>query len=175
LAPEAVEGFTAIWQPSVAVVVQRAVVMLGSPFKRERAARWSALGSLGGDPSGESSPTESRRYRNIPLFRPLENEFYSLLRNEAGGFESAADSYADRIAAHNHSEPRQEDTLATFARDVCSKGQTGQVKAQLASLKDEIAKMRQRLAETRATRTARVDGQTTKHNQEALSCCKPPF
>src|SRR5271170_2757632 len=46
LAPEAVQGFIAIGQPKVATVVEKAMSMLGSPYLRDRSARWAALGGL---------------------------------------------------------------------------------------------------------------------------------
>ena len=72
LAPEAVDGFIAIGQAKVANVVG------GEPKKEVQA----------GLPS----------YQNIALFTPLEDEFYSLLASEAGGFENAADAYAAGIS-----------------------------------------------------------------------------
>jgi hypothetical protein len=85
LAPEAAEGFREIGQPRVAVVVQRAIEMLGSPFNRDRAARWSDLARLGGNPTDQGSAANGPPSRNMALFRPLEDEFYSLLASEAGG------------------------------------------------------------------------------------------
>jgi hypothetical protein len=97
LAPEAVEGFVAIGQAKVANVVQRAINMLGVPFQRDRAARWRALDALPGEPAREVQPGLPS-YRNIALFGPLEDEFYSLLASESGGFENAADAYAAGIS-----------------------------------------------------------------------------
>jgi len=98
LAPEAVEGFKAIGQPNVADVVQSAINMLGTPFTRDRPARWSALDTLRGGRVGEPTPDGRPLYKSIDSFKALEREFYSLRESEAGGFENAADSYADRIA-----------------------------------------------------------------------------
>jgi hypothetical protein len=91
LAPEAVEGFLAIGQPGVSSVVQNAIALLGSPFKRHRASRWSILAGLSSNP-------DPRLYQRVLQFEPLEREFYTLLESEAGGFESAADRYAERIS-----------------------------------------------------------------------------
>jgi len=74
-------------------VVQRAKSIMGSPYTRDRAARWSALARLGGAPLQEGRS----QYTNVRLFESLENEFYSLLRAEAGGFETAEDRYAAAI------------------------------------------------------------------------------
>ena len=95
LAPEAVEGFEAIGQPHVADVLQRAMNMLGSPFRRDRAARWSALNALR---NKQPRSAENPRYKNIDSFRTLEREFYSLHASEAGGFENAANAYANVIS-----------------------------------------------------------------------------
>ena len=97
LAPEAVDGFIAIGQPHVADVLQRAMNKLGSPFRRDRAARWLALDTLR-DEHDKQHPAGGPRYKNIDSFRKLEREFYSLRASEAGGFENAADAYAERVA-----------------------------------------------------------------------------
>jgi hypothetical protein len=99
LAPEAVEGFIAIGQPQVAEIVQHAMNMLGSPFRRNRAARWMALDQLRDEQEKQPDPANRPQRKNINLFRPLEKEFYSLLRSEGGGFENAADTYAQQFSA----------------------------------------------------------------------------
>jgi hypothetical protein len=98
LAPEAVDGFIAIGQPQVADVLQRAMNMLGSPFRRDRAARWSALDTLRDEHDKQWGSAGSPRYKNIDSFRRLERELYSLRGSEAGGFENAADAYAGRVS-----------------------------------------------------------------------------
>src|SRR5271165_4398088 len=94
LAPEAVEGFVAIGQLKVADVVGRAMAMLGASYSRDRTARWAALDQLLTRADRPASGLGYGGYKNIDLFRPLEDDFYSLLATEAGGFESAADQYA---------------------------------------------------------------------------------
>jgi hypothetical protein len=54
LAPEAVEGFVAIGQVNVADVVKGAMSMLGSPYLRDRAARWLTLDGLA--PTADALP-----------------------------------------------------------------------------------------------------------------------
>jgi hypothetical protein len=98
LAPEAVDGFIAIGQPHVADVLQRAMNMLGSPFRRDRAARWSALDALRDEHDKQPDPTDRPLNKNIDSLRKLEREFYSLRASEAGGFGNAADAYAKRIS-----------------------------------------------------------------------------
>jgi Domain of unknown function (DUF4375) len=98
LAPEAVDGFIAIGQPQVADVLQRAMNMLGSPFRRDRPGRWSALDTLRDEHDKQRDPADRAQYKNIDSFRKLEREFYSLRASEAGGFERAANAYAKRIS-----------------------------------------------------------------------------
>ena len=82
LAPEAVDGFTAIGQVHVANLLSQAMALLGSPYIREREARQAALDLL---PPGR--------------FEELNDKFFALLGSEAGGFEVAADRYAAGIAS----------------------------------------------------------------------------
>jgi hypothetical protein len=79
LAPEAVDGFTEIGQPGVASVVGRAMSLLGSPYLRDRIARWTALERLSGTQSQPEVKVGDFQYRRVLLFEPLEREFYSLL------------------------------------------------------------------------------------------------
>jgi hypothetical protein len=98
LAPEAVDGFIAIGQPHVAEVVERAMNMLGSPFRRDRTARWAALDTLRDERDKQRDPAGRPRNNNISSFRELDRKFYSLRASEAGGFENAADAYATRVS-----------------------------------------------------------------------------
>ena len=82
LAPEAVDGFTAIEQVQVADLLRQAMALLGSPYTREREARQATIDLL---PPGR--------------FDELDGKFFALLRSEAGGFEVAADRYAAGIAS----------------------------------------------------------------------------
>lgn len=94
LAPEAVEGFVAIGQPGLASAVQRAMDMPGSPYQRDRRARWTQLGQSETE-NGPSAPVWE--YRDLPVFRSLEDEFSSLRETEGGGFGNAADRFADGL------------------------------------------------------------------------------
>jgi len=82
LAPEAVKGFEAISQPQLANVLSQAMALLGAPYLRERKARQEVL----------------EKRKTAGAFEPLEEEFYKPISSENGGFESAADAYAARIA-----------------------------------------------------------------------------
>jgi hypothetical protein len=80
LVPEAIEGFRTIGQSKIAGIVGTAASLLGSPYPRDRDMRRSVLTALD---------------RN--RFAALDNEFYSLITDENGGFENAADRYAAQI------------------------------------------------------------------------------
>lgn len=82
LAPEAVQGFRAIGQESVAKVVESAMLPLGSPYIRDREERQAVL---------ETLPPKA--------FDDLDERFFALIETEAGGFQSAADRYAARMTA----------------------------------------------------------------------------
>jgi Domain of unknown function (DUF4375) len=80
LAPEAVRGFRAIGQVQTAAVVQRAMERFGRVYPRGRDERFAVAESV-----EEFS------------FDDLDEEFYRYLESEQGGFENAADSYAERV------------------------------------------------------------------------------
>ncbi len=146
LAPEAVEGFVAIGQLKVADLVGRAMSMLGSPYPRDRAARWAALDGLRPGTDPREALLGRAGYRRIDLFGPFEDDFYSLLRTDAGGFESAADRYAAALISESVKTASKHEALAN-AREVLSKPGSNDLKSDLLRLKTEIAEMRKRLAE----------------------------
>jgi Domain of unknown function (DUF4375) len=121
LGPEAVKGFAAIGQEQTANIVQRAMDMLCQPYSRDRASRQMALKSLlpENEEPAEQNETEAEGteeqellaliaqdrvpgYRRVEAFSPLEEEFYIALENGNGGFELAADKYAERIGAQEN-------------------------------------------------------------------------
>jgi hypothetical protein len=75
LAPEAIEGFTAIGQTQIADVVRQAMKVMDTPYVRES------------DPRRDSLPSRD-------AFREFDKRFYALIDAEAGGFDVAADNYA---------------------------------------------------------------------------------
>jgi len=81
LAPEALEGFQAVGQHEVASVLHQAMTAFGSEYLRERNARQKMLQSFTKD-----------------HFDELNRRFFVLIRDEAGGYETAADNYASKIA-----------------------------------------------------------------------------
>ena len=78
LAPEAIRGFRAIRQPAVAAILEKAVERFGPIYPRERDDRQLKLLELGKG-----------------AFDSLDAEFYETVESEAGGFEFAADVYAN--------------------------------------------------------------------------------
>ena len=76
LAPEALRGFRAIGQAKVADLIEAAMRRLGPEYERDREARQALLEKV------EDG------------FDDLDEQFFELIRSEAGGFESAADVYA---------------------------------------------------------------------------------
>jgi hypothetical protein len=83
VAPEAVEGFQAIGQESVALLLKGAMEQFGEEYPRERLERVAVLDDM----DAEAAET----------LTALEENFLDLLGKEAGGFEAAADRYAASI------------------------------------------------------------------------------
>ncbi len=79
LAPEAAEGFRKIGQPKIAMLIQSAMDLLGSPYSRDREERQVRLKQVAKG--------------SLDL---LDEEFFVLIESENGGFQTAADCYAER-------------------------------------------------------------------------------
>lgn len=77
LAPEALKGFCAIGQNKIAELIENAMLPFGVPYARDREERQSILDGL-----------------PVQAFDSLDEQFFSLIGTEAGGFEAAADRYA---------------------------------------------------------------------------------
>ena len=82
LAPEAIKGFKAIGMPQIAAIVEQACSEVGNPYPRDRAERHKRLADIGKQG-----------------FDELDKRFFVLIESEAGGFERASDSYAQRLSA----------------------------------------------------------------------------
>jgi len=82
LAPEAVAAFMSIGLPKLGSVVESAMGLLGRPYRRERDARLAALEMLQGTNPGRD------------VFDAYDNQFFQLIDQEGGGWEAAADNYA---------------------------------------------------------------------------------
>jgi hypothetical protein len=85
LAPESVAAFTKIGLPELGELVSAAMDKLGVPYPRDREQRQTALESLGLD--GEDDEFDS--------FSSMDAKFYDLIASEGGGWETAADRYAE--------------------------------------------------------------------------------
>jgi Domain of unknown function (DUF4375) len=88
VAPEAVRGFREIGQTAVADVLQRAMAHFGSVYPREREQRHALMDLV----------FTAEEYRPDAAFDALDDEFFALVDEENGGFESAANRFAARIA-----------------------------------------------------------------------------
>lgn len=78
LAPEALRGFEAIGQEKIAGLVRQAIELLGPWYPRDRTERTQKL-----------VPSVLARLSE------LDDEYYALRAVDAGGFEAAADKYAE--------------------------------------------------------------------------------
>lgn len=103
LCPEAIEGFRLIEMPQLASIVETAAVPLGSPYPRDREARWNAMLEASGLETTQLEEIFSNAPNTFLAYRKateslewdrLDKQFYQLYENENGGFENAADSYA---------------------------------------------------------------------------------
>ena len=80
LAPEAVEAFRAIGQTRIAALIESALKLFGDEYPRDWEERRSRLSEVSGD-----------------ALSSLEEQFFALIESEAGGFQSAADSYVKSL------------------------------------------------------------------------------
>lgn len=81
LAPEAIQGFAAVGMPDTARIVQSTCEVmggLGALYPRDRSERQRRLNKLG------------HKY-----FYDRDEEFFALIGKESGGFEDAAQRYAE--------------------------------------------------------------------------------
>ncbi|HTS38074.1 MAG TPA: DUF4375 domain-containing protein [Candidatus Solibacter sp.] len=82
LAPEAEEGFREIGQRRIAMVVQSAIRLFGAEYPRQRQSRQEYLAKI---PKSD--------------LNALDENFYALISSENGGFEEAADRYANQLGS----------------------------------------------------------------------------
>jgi hypothetical protein len=82
LVPEGILGFQAIGMTETALLIHRASEGLGSPYPRGHEQRMARL-----------------REFEPEAFDAAEDDFFELLRTEDGGFEIAADKYAQLMQA----------------------------------------------------------------------------
>jgi hypothetical protein len=77
----------------------------------------------------------------------LEEEFYSLLRTEADGFEKAADRYAAPFTPRHTTPESKHEALADVLRDVLPHQEGKSLQSDILQAKALIAEMRKKLAE----------------------------
>jgi hypothetical protein len=83
LAPEAAAAFEKIQLRGLSETVRRSMVFFAEPYPREREARQLALEAYERTHPHQSNP-----------FSTLDDEFFTLITSENGGWESAADRFA---------------------------------------------------------------------------------
>ncbi len=89
LAPEAVQGFRALGMVRIASVIEEAMMFFESPYPRDRNRRIEVLEGNEDKDDPEWDPFGSLDDRGS-----LNDRFLDLIREEAGGFDSAADAFA---------------------------------------------------------------------------------
>lgn len=87
LAPEALEAFRELGMPQLAGVLQEAMALFGTPFPRKRNERHQALHAF-----------EAQNPDAWDPFNQLDVKFWELMKEEAGGWEAAANAYARRAS-----------------------------------------------------------------------------
>jgi hypothetical protein len=110
MAPESIEGFRALGMSELASVVSRAAEPLGNPYPRNREDRWDALLFA----SGRSEEELGALFRNASQgpthlylafsnatetlsFESLNGLAWELAETENGGFDEAANRYAESL------------------------------------------------------------------------------
>jgi hypothetical protein len=103
LCPEAIEGFRLIGMPQAAAIVESAAASLGSPYPRDRKARWDAMLVESGLSENEledifdKTPIQYLAFREVSKAFNWDSQsmrFYEFYEGENGGFEAASDRYA---------------------------------------------------------------------------------
>jgi len=110
LVPEGIEGFVVIGMPRMAEILGVAARPLGTPYPRDRDARWDALLAASGYSKSDlhkifrkqrDEPDETKGMysafvdatKSLP-FDELNKEFWETAETESGGFQDAATRYA---------------------------------------------------------------------------------
>ena len=84
LAPEAADAFRKLGMPHTADLISESMSWFPTAFPRDRAVRQDLL-----DAHASSAPDAD------DPFDPIDDRFFKLLESEAGGFEAAANAYAE--------------------------------------------------------------------------------
>jgi hypothetical protein len=110
LVPEGIEGFSAIGMPQMSAILSRAARPLGTPYPRDRDDRWDAMLAASGHNEKELKQI-FEKYKGEPDgtkglycaffeatanlgFDELDKQFWETAETENGGFQNAADRYA---------------------------------------------------------------------------------
>jgi hypothetical protein len=103
LCPEAVDGFRSIGMPETASIIESAAASLGSPYPRDREARWDAMLIESGLSEKELKDIFDKTPNQYLAFLEAtkafnwdvqSQRFYEVYEDENGGFEAASDRYA---------------------------------------------------------------------------------
>jgi Domain of unknown function (DUF4375) len=107
IVPEAIEGFTLMGMPKAASLIEKTSRLLGNPYPRDRDERWDALLGASRHTSQELKSIFKKHNEfyqcflevTKPLnFDTLDGEFWKLAAEENGGFNNAADLYAQSVS-----------------------------------------------------------------------------
>jgi hypothetical protein len=106
IAPEAVDGFMAIGMPKLASLLLTTAALLGSPYPRDRDARWDALLMASGRGQRDLKKIFKKSSNMYLAFeeatKPLRfdesnRQAWELAKSENGGFGEAATRYARSV------------------------------------------------------------------------------
>lgn len=106
MAPESVLGFEAIGMPKLAALLVEVATPLGTPYPRDRNARWDALLIASGRTESdlkeifERAPNLYVAFEEAiePLsFKERNRQAWDLARTENGGFQEAATRFAQNL------------------------------------------------------------------------------
>lgn len=106
--PEALEGYRVMGMSDLAALLESAAKLLGEPYPRGRDDRWDALLVASGRTSEELKAIFDRNDNLYSAFLdatkslnfvPLDEQFWNLASNEAGGYGEAATKYARSVIA----------------------------------------------------------------------------
>jgi hypothetical protein len=85
LAPEAVEAFNYLGMPECSAILKNAMTFFGEPYPRDRSSRDQYFEKFYEEFGEDKTPLEE-----------CEVRMATVIEDENGGFESAADNYANK-------------------------------------------------------------------------------